>query len=43
MKIVPVYEDDKYIPYLLKPMLNVRFTKDDFDEFVESLYKEILR
>ena len=43
MKIVPVYEKDEHIPYLLKPMLNVKFTKDDFDGFIQKLYEEILR
>ncbi len=43
MKIVPVYEHDEHIPYLLKPLLNVKFNKDDFDTFVQNLYEEILR
>ena len=43
MKIVTIYEKDEYIPYLLKPILNVKFTKDNFDVFIEKLYKEILR
>jgi len=43
IKIIPVYEDQKHIPRLLLQMLNVRFTKDKFDEFIENLYKEIIR
>ncbi len=43
MKIVPVYAQQEYIPYLLKPLLNVKFDKDNFDEFVKNLYEEILR
>lgn len=43
MKIVTVYEKDEHIPYLLKPILNVKFTKDKFDVFIEKLYGEILR
>ena len=43
MKIVPVYENEDDIPYLLKPLLNVKFNKDNFDEFLQNLYKEILR
>ncbi|NVM36601.1 MAG: TIR domain-containing protein [Candidatus Lokiarchaeota archaeon] len=43
MKIIPVYEEQKDIPKLLWQMLNVKFTKDDFDEFIENLYNEILR
>ena len=43
MKIVPVYEKDEHLPYLLKPMLNVKFTKDNFDGFIQKLYEEIIR
>ncbi len=43
MKIIPVYEYEKDIPYLLMPLLNVKFTKENFDEFVENLYQEIIR
>ncbi|KKN08469.1 hypothetical protein LCGC14_1056370 [marine sediment metagenome] len=43
MKTVPVYENDKFIPYLLKPLLNVKFDKNYFSEFIEKLYKELIR
>ena len=43
MKLVPVYEKEEHLPYLLKPMLNVKYDKDDFDGFIEKLYEEILR
>ena len=43
MKIVPVYEDEQFIPKLLMPLLNVKFSKDDFDGFIDKLYEEILR
>ena len=43
IKIVPVYEEEKFIPYLLTPLLNVKFAKDDFDGFIKNLYDEILR
>ncbi|MFX1566911.1 MAG: NosD domain-containing protein [Promethearchaeota archaeon] len=43
MKIVPVYEQEDLIPFLLMPLLNVKFTKDNFDEFIQKLYEEILR
>lgn len=43
MKIIPIYEDDDDIPRLLWHMLNVKFTKDDFEGFVLKLYEEILR
>ena len=43
MKIIPVYEDEDFIPILLMPMLNVKFKKDNFNEFIDKLYNEILR
>ena len=43
MKIVPVFEKEDDVPLLLLPLLNVEFTKDDFDGFIEKLYKEIIR
>jgi hypothetical protein len=43
MKMIPVYEDEDYIPRLLWNMLNVKFSKDDFEGFIQKLYEEILR
>lgn len=43
LKIVPVYEDEKFIPALLTPLLNVKFSKDSFIDFIVNLYHEILR
>ena len=43
MKIIPVYENEDYIPYLLMPLLNIKFQKDNFEEFIQKLYNEILR
>jgi len=43
MKMIPVYENEDYIPRLLWNMLNVKFTKDDFEGFIQKLYEEILR
>ena len=43
IKIVPVYENEDIIPKLLMPMLNVKFTKNDFKGFIRTLYNEILR
>jgi hypothetical protein len=43
MKIVPVYEKEEDIPYLLMPLLNVKFSKENFSDFIEKLYREILR
>ena len=43
IKIIPVYEKEELIPNLLMPLLNVKYTKDDFEGFIEKLYEEILR
>ncbi len=43
IKIIPVCENDKFIPILLMPMLYVKFNRDNFNEFIESLHHEILR
>ena len=43
MKVVPVYENEDLIPFLLSPLLNVKFTKDDFDGFIQKLHAEIIR
>jgi len=43
VKIIPVYEDEEYIPILLTPLLNVKFTEDDLDGFIQRLFEEILR
>jgi len=43
LKIVPVYEKEELIPNLLMPLLNVKYTKDDFDAFIQKLHDEILR
>ena len=43
MKIIPVYEDEDDVPILLIPMLNIKYDKENFKEFIDKLYKEILR
>jgi len=43
MKIIPVYEDEDDVPILLIPMLNIKYDKENFKEFINKLYKEILR
>ena len=43
LKIIPVYEDEDLIPVLLWQMLNVKFTEDNFENFIQKLYEEILR
>jgi hypothetical protein len=43
LKIIPVYEIEDEIPVLLWQMLNVKYSKDDFEGFIKKLYEEILR
>ena len=43
MKIIPVYEDEDQIPNLLMPLLNVKYTKETFDDFIKKLSHEINR
>jgi len=43
MKIIPVYDKEDHIPYLLWQLLNVQYTKDDFQGFIEKLHDEMLR
>ncbi len=43
MKIIPVFEDESNIPALLTPFLNTKFDKEDFEDFIKNLYKEVLR
>ncbi|MFX1364454.1 MAG: leucine-rich repeat domain-containing protein [Promethearchaeota archaeon] len=42
-KIIPVYEDEKFIPVLLTPLLNTKFSKVNFSEFIDKLHQEIVR
>jgi len=43
LKIIPVYDKEDHIPYLLWQLLNIQYTKDDFQGFIEKLHNEILR
>jgi parallel beta-helix repeat protein len=43
IKIIPVYEDEDLIPKLLWQMLNVKFTSEDFEGFIQKLHDEIIR
>lgn len=43
LRIIPIFQDPSDIPLLLKPILGVEFNKEDFDGFIEKLYKETLR
>jgi hypothetical protein len=43
MKMITVFEDETEIPLLLGHISNVRFKRDDIEEFIEQLYKEIIK
>lgn len=43
MKIIPVYEKEKFIPRLLLPLILVEHTKEKFDQFIEELHNEVIR
>ncbi len=43
MKIIPVFEKEENVPFLLLPLISVKFLKENFDAFIEDLYKETLR
>lgn len=43
VKIIPVCDKEDHIPYLLWQLLNIQYTKDDFQGFIEKLHDEILR
>ncbi len=43
LKIVPVYENESFVPALLTPLLNVKFSSGEFNIFINKLYTEILR
>lgn len=42
-RIIPIYENEDYIPQIFRSLLSVKYTKDDFDEFITNLYNEISR
>ncbi len=43
LKIIPVYEKEENIPRVLWHLLNVKYTKDNFEGFIKKLFKEISR
>jgi len=43
LKIIPIFQDVKLIPNLLKPFLGIKFNEKFFDNFIQNLYNEILR
>ncbi len=43
LKIIPVYENEENIPVVLGHLLNVKYSKENFDQFIENLYNEIIR
>jgi hypothetical protein len=43
IRILPVFLDPADIPLLIKPFLGVEFNKENIEEFIQNLYKEIFR
>ncbi len=43
IKLIPVYEEQKHIPKILWHLLNVKYEKDNFNDFIKNLYNEIMR
>ena len=43
MKMIPVFENDEDIPVVLLHLPRIEFSKNTFDEFIETLHKEIIR
>jgi hypothetical protein len=43
MRIIPIFEKPSDIPLLIKPYLGVEYNSDNFEVFIEKLYREILR
>jgi hypothetical protein len=43
LKIIPVFEEKRYVPVILMNWLYVEFKRDNINEFVDELHKEILR
>ena len=43
IKMIPVYEKEEHVPPLLGHLLNVKYTIDDFNGFIDNLHREILR
>ena len=43
IRIIPIFQDPADIPLLLKPILGVEYEQDDFNGFIDKLYKETLR
>jgi len=43
IKIIPIYNDNGYIPNLLLSLLNVKYNRENLEEFMQELYKEIVR
>ncbi|MFX1575490.1 MAG: TIR domain-containing protein [Promethearchaeota archaeon] len=43
LKLIPVYEKEENIPPILGHLLNVKFNREDFNDFIEKLHQEIQR
>jgi len=42
INIISIYENEKNIPHLLSEVLKVKFTKKNFDGFLDTLYKKVI-
>ncbi|MFX0180595.1 MAG: toll/interleukin-1 receptor domain-containing protein [Candidatus Hodarchaeota archaeon] len=42
INIISIYENQKNIPHLLNEMLRVKFNKENFDGFLDALYKKVI-
>ncbi|MFX1572304.1 MAG: NosD domain-containing protein [Promethearchaeota archaeon] len=42
LKVISVYEDKDHIPRLLWPLSNVKYLKEDFHEFIQTLFRVIM-
>ncbi len=43
LQVIPVYQNDEFIPILLGRQIRVKFKEDDIDGTIQEIYNEILR
>ncbi|MFX0019970.1 MAG: TIR domain-containing protein [Promethearchaeota archaeon] len=42
INIISIYENEDNIPHLLNEMLKIKYTKNNFDGFLDKLYKKVI-
>jgi hypothetical protein len=42
INIISIYENENNIPHLLSEMLKIKYTKKNFDGFLDTLYKKVI-